>query len=72
MRRVTSALYFLLLTGCGSCVEDKKAPEVEQTPSVGKAIMRTTDAGKRAVQVGEGPGFAGIVTRTDAGADGGS
>lgn len=72
MRRVVAALSLMLLSGCGSCLEDKKIPETEQpTPTI-KTITKTTEGGaKRPVLVGEGVRFAGAVPN-EAGADGGN
>ncbi|MBX3225150.1 MAG: hypothetical protein KF795_31825 [Labilithrix sp.] len=56
-----------LLSGCGSCLEDKKVPETEQTPPTIKTITKTTEAGTRPVVVSDGVNLSGIVNR-----DGGS
>jgi len=68
---VVAAFFLMLLSGCGSCLEDKKVPETEQPVPTIKTVTKTTEAGtKRPVLVGEGVNFATAVPQVEAGADG--
>ena len=66
MQRTVAIVSLMLLSGCGSCFDDKKVPEVDHAPTI-QTVTRTTEGGgKRPVLVGESVGFAGLIPR-DAG-----
>ena len=70
MRRFAFLVSLMLMSGCGSCFDDKKVPEVEQSSRQIKTIARTDETGakRRPVQVGESVSFAGIAAKLEAGA----
>ncbi len=59
---------FVLLGGCGSCLDDKKVPEVDGPPAI-KTVTKTTVLGNRPVIVGDGVRFSDHAKR-DGGSDG--
>jgi len=60
-------VFLVLLGGCGSCLDDRRVPDVEKGPPKIKAITTTTDAGRRPVLVGDSVRFSSVLSR-----DGGS
>lgn len=64
-RVLWSALCLIGLSGCGSCLEDKKVPEGEEKQPV-RSITRQTDGGKHRIVVGEGVSLSDTLKRLDA------
>ncbi len=74
MHRAAAVIALLLLSGCGSCLDDEKASAVEAAPTATsaavKTIARTTEAGqRRPVIVADGVTLSGLMKR-DGGARG--
>jgi hypothetical protein len=69
---VGASIVLACLTGCGSCLDDKKVPEAEPSASGATVVMKPADGGRRRpLVVGEeGTGFARALAR-DGGLDGG-
>ena len=63
MRRVVAVVSLMLLSGCGSCIEDRTVPEPASSSPVKTVVMKTQDGGVRrpAVVVGEPIDFAGVL-----------
>lgn len=67
MRSSVIAFSLVVLSGCGSCVEEKRAPEVEQARPTIQTITQMTEAGPRPVVVRDDSKLSDFVKR-----DGGS
>ncbi len=67
MRCSVMAFSLVVLSGCGSCVEDKKAPEVEQARPTIQTITQMTEAGPRPVVISDDSKLSDFAKR-----DGGS
>ena len=71
MRGVMAVAGLMLLSGCGSCLEDKKVPEVEQTTPTIKTVTKRMEGGTtRPVLVGDSVNLADLM-KHDASADSG-
>ena len=68
MIRVSAVMLLVLLGGCGSCLDDKKVPEVGGPETI-KTITKTTALGKRPVVVGDSVMFSKHAKR-DGGSEG--
>ena len=66
--RSVMLVVLVLLGGCGSCLDDKKVPEVDGPPTI-KTVTKTTELGKRPILVGDGVRFSDHAKR-DGGSDG--
>jgi len=45
MRAVVFSISLMLLSGCGSCVEEKPVPNVDPAPATAATVRRSTDGG---------------------------
>ena len=74
MRRVVLTIALMLLGGCGSCLEEKKAPEQRELPTPGPAqtVLKTLEGGaKQPVVVGNDGFSVSRFVKHDGGADAG-